>query len=117
MKKVGILVGREKTFPDALIKNINERSKGSVVAEYIKLGGVRFDAPLQYDLAIDRQIVLQRRIEANAPQLDVFGHDRALAAFINVFDQSVRKSFFPTYQNPNFLHLVTFLSYRYRSFR
>src|SRR6266436_3960774 len=54
MKKVGILVGREKTFPDALIKNINERSKGSVVAEYIKLGGVRFDAPPQYDLAIDR---------------------------------------------------------------
>src|SRR5438477_4926832 len=54
MKKVGILVGREKTFPDALIKNINERSEGSVEAEYIKLGGVRFDAPPQYDLAIDR---------------------------------------------------------------
>jgi len=54
MKKVGILAGREKTFPDALIKNINDRSEGSVVAEYIKLGGVRFDAPLQYDLAIDR---------------------------------------------------------------
>jgi len=54
MKKVGILVGREKTFPEALIKNINERGKGSVVAEYITLGGVRYDAPPQYDLVIDR---------------------------------------------------------------
>src|SRR5207237_8619899 len=54
MKRVGILVGREKTFPEALINNINERSKGSAVAEYIKLVGVRHDAPPQYDLVIDR---------------------------------------------------------------
>jgi hypothetical protein len=54
MKKVGILVGREKTFPDALIRNINERSEGSVAAEYLKLGGVRYDAPPPYDLVIDR---------------------------------------------------------------
>ncbi|HMG73571.1 MAG TPA: hypothetical protein VK582_08720 [Pyrinomonadaceae bacterium] len=54
MKRVGILVGREKTFPDALIRNINERGNGSVVAEYITLGGVRHDAPPLYDLVIDR---------------------------------------------------------------
>jgi hypothetical protein len=54
MKRVGILVGREKTFPEALIKNINERGEGEVVAEYLKLGGVRHDAPPQYDLVIDR---------------------------------------------------------------
>ncbi len=54
MKKVGILVGREKTFPEALIKNINERGKGKVVAEYLTLGGVRHDAPPQYDLVVDR---------------------------------------------------------------
>ena len=54
MKKVGILVGREKTFPEALIRNINERGNGSVVAEYITLGGVRYDAPPQYDLVVDR---------------------------------------------------------------
>src|SRR5438105_13746737 len=54
MKKVGILVGRENTFPDALIRNINERSEGSVIAEYIQLGGVKYDAPPQYDLVIDR---------------------------------------------------------------
>jgi len=54
MKKVGILVGREKTFPEALIKNINERGNGEVVAEYLKLGGIKHDAPPAYDLVIDR---------------------------------------------------------------
>lgn len=54
MKKVGILVGREKTFPEALIQNINERGEGSVAADYITLGGVRYDAPPRYDVVIDR---------------------------------------------------------------
>jgi hypothetical protein len=54
MKKVGILVGREKTFPEALIKNINERGQGEVTADYIKLGGIRHDAPPRYDVVIDR---------------------------------------------------------------
>ncbi len=54
MKRVGILVGREKTFPEALIRNLNERSQGAVTAEYIKLGGIRYDAPPAYDLVIDR---------------------------------------------------------------
>src|SRR6266571_3299920 len=54
MKRVGILVGREKTFPEALIHNINERGKDEVVAEYIKLGGLRHDDPPRYDLVIDR---------------------------------------------------------------
>lgn len=54
MKKVGILVGREESFPEALIKSINERGQGEVVAEFIKLGGVRLDEPRQYDMVIDR---------------------------------------------------------------
>lgn len=54
MKRVGILVGREKTFPEALIKNLNERGNGAVLADYIALGGVRYDAPPRYDLVIDR---------------------------------------------------------------
>ena len=54
MNRVGILVGREKTFPDALINNINERGNGNTVAEFIKLGGVRHDAPPPYDLIVDR---------------------------------------------------------------
>jgi hypothetical protein len=54
MKRVGILVGRENTFPAALIRNINERGKGAVTADFITLGGVRYDAPPPYDLVIDR---------------------------------------------------------------
>ncbi len=54
MKKVGILVGREQSFPEALIKSINERGRGDVTAEFVKLGGVRLDEPRKYDLIIDR---------------------------------------------------------------
>ena len=54
MKRVGVLVGREKTFPEALIRNINERGNGAVTADYITLGGVRHDNPPRYDLVIDR---------------------------------------------------------------
>ncbi len=54
MNRVGILVGREKTFPDALIKQINERGKGETVADFIKLGGIRHDDPPRYDLVVDR---------------------------------------------------------------
>ena len=54
MKRVGILVGREQTFPESIIKNINERSGGEVEAEMIKVGGVRLDEPKKYDIIIDR---------------------------------------------------------------
>jgi hypothetical protein len=54
VKKVGILVGREKTFPISLIESINERGGGDVVAEFVKVGGVRLDWGRQYDLIIDR---------------------------------------------------------------
>src|SRR5678815_5877064 len=54
MKRVGILVGREKTFPDALIKTINERGKGETIAEFITLGGIRHDDPPKYDVVVDR---------------------------------------------------------------
>jgi hypothetical protein len=54
MKRVGILVGREKTFPDSLIDKINVRGEGETIAEFIKLGGIRYDDPPKYDLVIDR---------------------------------------------------------------
>jgi hypothetical protein len=54
MKKVGLLVGRETSFPAALIKSINERGRGEVVAEFIKIGGIRHDWSSPYDLIIDR---------------------------------------------------------------
>ena len=54
MKKVGILVGREVTFPESIIKSINERGNGEVVAEMVTVGGIRLDQELKYDVIIDR---------------------------------------------------------------
>jgi glutathione synthase/RimK-type ligase-like ATP-grasp enzyme len=54
VKKVGILAGREETFPAALINSINKQGEGKVVAEMVKIGGIRLDYPRQYDLIVDR---------------------------------------------------------------
>lgn len=54
MKRVGILVGREQSFPESIIKSINEKSNGEIQAEMVKVGGVRLDEPKRYDLIIDR---------------------------------------------------------------
>jgi hypothetical protein len=51
--KIGVLVGREETFPPALIKEINSRQSGAK-AEYVKLGGVRMAEECDYDVIIDR---------------------------------------------------------------
>ena len=54
MKRVGILAGREVTFPESMINSINERGNGEVVAEMVKVGGVRLDESKKYDIIIDR---------------------------------------------------------------
>lgn len=54
MKRVGILVGREQTFPDSMILSINEKSGGKVVAELMTVGGIRLDEEKKYDVIIDR---------------------------------------------------------------
>ncbi len=54
MKKVGILAGREITFPEAIIKSINENSHGKVEAEMVKFNGIRLDEEKKYDVVIDR---------------------------------------------------------------
>jgi len=54
MKRVGILAGREVTFPESIIKAVYEKSGGEVVAEMITVGGIRLDEPKKYDVIIDR---------------------------------------------------------------
>jgi hypothetical protein len=51
--KVGLLVGREWSFPPAFIEEVNRRDAG-VVAEYVKLGGTRMEDPVPYAVIIDR---------------------------------------------------------------
>lgn len=47
-------MGREKTFPEAIIKSINEKGGGEVIAEMMTVGGIRLDEPKRYDVIIDR---------------------------------------------------------------
>lgn len=54
MKVVGVLVGREQTFPESIIKSINEKGKGEVRAEMITVGGIRLDESKKWDVIIDR---------------------------------------------------------------
>jgi hypothetical protein len=53
MIKVGLLVGREWSFPPKFIEEVNKRGEG-VEAEYVKLGGTRMDEPVPYAVIIDR---------------------------------------------------------------
>src|SRR5438034_864483 len=50
---VGLVVGREWSFPPKFIEEVNGRDRG-VVAEYAKLGAERMDAPSAYAVIIDR---------------------------------------------------------------
>ncbi len=51
--KVGLIVGREWSFPPAFIEEVNRRNEG-VTAEYVKLGGIHMDDPCDYAVIIDR---------------------------------------------------------------
>jgi len=51
--KVGLIVGREWSFPPAFIEELNSRNEG-VIAEFVKLGGTRMDDPCPYAVIIDR---------------------------------------------------------------
>jgi hypothetical protein len=51
--KVGLLVGREWSFPPAFLEEVNRRGDG-VVAELVKLGGTRMDEAVPYAVLVDR---------------------------------------------------------------
>ncbi len=52
-KRVGLMVGREWSFPPAFMETVERRDQG-VTAEYLKVGEVDADAPCPYDVIIDR---------------------------------------------------------------
>jgi hypothetical protein len=51
--KIGLLVGREWSFPPAFIEEVNRRGEG-VIAEYVKLGGTAMNEPNPYAVIVDR---------------------------------------------------------------
>jgi len=52
-KRVALFVGREWSFPPALIEEVAKRD-ADVVVEYGKIGGVSIDDPVPYDVIVDR---------------------------------------------------------------
>ena len=53
MLKIGVIVGREWSWPPAFIEEVNRRDEG-VLAEYAKLGGTRMNEPCPYAVLVDR---------------------------------------------------------------
>jgi hypothetical protein len=52
-KKIGVIVGREWSWPPAFIEEVSRREAG-VTAEYAKLGGTRMEEPPEYAVLVDR---------------------------------------------------------------
>jgi glutathione synthase/RimK-type ligase-like ATP-grasp enzyme len=54
-KRVGLLCGREYSFPPAFIERVNDKGRsGGVVAEMVTFGGTKMDQPSGYDVIVDR---------------------------------------------------------------
>ena len=52
-KRVGLIVGREWSFPPRFLAEVNRRGAG-VTAEFARLGGTRMDEPIPYAVLVDR---------------------------------------------------------------
>ena len=51
--RIGVLRGRENSFPDAFIAKVNSLGKG-VTAEFVHLGGTKLNEPVPYRVILDR---------------------------------------------------------------
>jgi glutathione synthase/RimK-type ligase-like ATP-grasp enzyme len=51
--RIGVLRGREDSFPEAFIEKVGSMSRG-VVAEYVQLGGTKLNESVPYRVVVDR---------------------------------------------------------------
>lgn len=51
--RIGVLRGRENSFPDAFIAKVNGMGRG-VSAEFVQLGGTKLNEPVPYRVILDR---------------------------------------------------------------
>ncbi|MEP6464984.1 MAG: hypothetical protein ABJB05_01710, partial [Parafilimonas sp.] len=54
MKKIGILFGQERTFPQALIERVNSKGIDGIEAEAVRIDKVMQGEPTDYSVIIDR---------------------------------------------------------------
>jgi glutathione synthase/RimK-type ligase-like ATP-grasp enzyme len=53
MRRIGVLRGRENSFPDAFVARVNAM-EGGVRAEFVQLGGTKLNEPVPYRVVLDR---------------------------------------------------------------
>jgi hypothetical protein len=91
-RKIGLLVGREASFPAAFIEHVNRGAADGITAELCRLGGTRLDDPRPYAVIIDR-------ISHEVPYYRAFLKYAALAGSVvinNPFWWSADEKFFGT---------------------
>lgn len=54
MKKIGILFGQERSFPEAFVKRVNELAGKDIRAEFVNIDKIFQSEPLGYAVIIDR---------------------------------------------------------------
>jgi hypothetical protein len=54
MKKIGILFGKERSFPEAFIERINHKNAEGIIAEPVIIDKLMQGEPSGYDVIIDR---------------------------------------------------------------
>jgi hypothetical protein len=54
MKKIGILFGQERTFPEAFVEKINSMKIDGITAEFVTIGSVKEAVPCGYSVIVDR---------------------------------------------------------------
>jgi len=54
MKKIGILFGKERSFPEAFVKRVNELANGEFEAEFVNINKIFQAEPLDYAVIVDR---------------------------------------------------------------
>lgn len=54
MKKIGILFGKERSFPEAFIERVNQKKVDEIIAEPVIIDKLMQGAPSGYDVIIDR---------------------------------------------------------------
>ena len=54
MKKIGILFGQEKSFPQAFVDRINQKAEKNISAEFVRIDKVMQAEPQGYAVIVDR---------------------------------------------------------------
>ena len=54
MKKIGILFGQERSFPEAFVKRVNETAPADIRAEFVQIDKIFQAASLGYTVIVDR---------------------------------------------------------------